>query len=80
MLTQDPLATQAKLRNMEKQVEWVKAERDEVAANAAAEAKELTARMKEGEAALARLKASPTQSLARHLVHMSDTAELVAGF
>ena len=48
---------QAKLRNMEKQVEWVRAERDELAANAATEARELGARVKEGEAALTRLKA-----------------------
>jgi hypothetical protein len=50
---------QAKLRNMEKQVEWVRAERDELAASAAADARELGARVKEGEAALTRLKVGP---------------------
>jgi len=53
------LLPQAKLRNMEKQVEWVKAERDELTANAGSEARELSARLKEGEAALARLKVGP---------------------
>lgn len=40
-------------------MEWVKAERDELTANAGSEARELSARLKEGEAALARLKVAP---------------------
>lgn len=51
---------------MEKQVEWVRAERDEAAANAAAEARELGARVKEGEAALTRLKAPFNYPLHMH--------------
>lgn len=67
LLTVCPVAPQAKLRNMEKQVEWVKAERDEATATASSEAKELSARVKEGEAALARLKVQPCFSDARYV-------------
>ena len=47
---------QAKLRNMEKQVEWVRAERDEAGAAAQTEACDLSARLRESEAALTRLR------------------------
>ncbi len=47
---------QGKLRDMERQVEWVRAERDELAAARQGAASDLASRLRDSEQALARLK------------------------
>ena len=50
------MCRQSKLRDMERQVEWLKAERDEGAAASQGAAADLAARLKDSDQALARLK------------------------
>lgn len=47
---------QGKLRDMERQMEWVRAERDELAAASQGAASDLAARLKDSEQAVTRLK------------------------